>query len=170
MRASKISTHHAKQDKLFYVVVTGIVYRESDGRCLILKRHEREIAHPGRFAVPGGKLEHCDIDVMHPEHMNGDVLDYPSALVQLLKRETKEETGIEIYDDIHYITSMAFVRPDETPAVLLKFAVKYKSGDVVLEENGFTEYVWVNADEVHTYPCVDGIPEEVTKTIEIFSQ
>lgn len=150
-------------------MVTGVVYHESDGRCLILKRHEREIAHPGRYAVPGGKLEHADLDINNSGHINGDVLDYNSALVDLLKRETLEEAGIEIHDDIHFISSMAFVRPDETPVVLLKFAVRYKSGDVVLEEDGFTDHKWVNASEVDEYPCVDGIPDEVRKTIEIFS-
>ena len=57
MPASKISIENAKKDKLFYFVANVVVYRESDGRCLILKRSEREKVHPGKYAIPGGKLE-----------------------------------------------------------------------------------------------------------------
>ena len=42
MPAKKISIDEAKKEKLFYFVANVVVYRGSDGRCLILKRHERE--------------------------------------------------------------------------------------------------------------------------------
>jgi len=46
MLADKISLDNAKKDKLFYFVANVIVYREKDGRCLILKRSENEKVHP----------------------------------------------------------------------------------------------------------------------------
>ncbi len=55
--ATEISLKEAKQDKLFYFVANIIIYRDSDSRCLILKRHLREKVHPNKYAVPGGKLE-----------------------------------------------------------------------------------------------------------------
>ena len=57
MPADKISLENAKDDKLFYFVANVVVFRESDGRCLILKRSENEKVHPGKFATQGGKLE-----------------------------------------------------------------------------------------------------------------
>ena len=57
MAADKISVDRAKKNKLFYLVATVVVYRESDGRCLILKRGMGEKVHPGKYTVPGGKLE-----------------------------------------------------------------------------------------------------------------
>jgi len=53
MKAEKISITNAKQDKLFYFVANVVVFREADGKCLILKRDEREKVHPGKYAVPG---------------------------------------------------------------------------------------------------------------------
>ncbi|MBI2108870.1 MAG: NUDIX domain-containing protein [Parcubacteria group bacterium] len=170
MPASKISLDNAKKDKLFYFVGNVVVYRESDGRCLILKRDEREKVHPGRYAVPGGKLEWANLPVENPTRINGDVLDFENAIEELLKRETKEEAGIEIGGELHYINSVAFVRPDETPVILVKFSAKYKSGDVVLEKGSFTDYKWVNADEVKQYDCIDGICDEVAETIKLFSK
>ncbi len=169
MPAKKISIENAKEDKLFYFVANVVVYRESDGRCLILKRGEREKVHPGKYAVPCGKLEWKDLDLKNSTRMNGDVVDFENAVENLLKREVAEEAGIEIQDELFYINSVAFVRPDEIPVVLVKFAAKYKSGEVVLEKKGFTDYAWVNGEEIENYDCIDGIEEEIRKAIKIFS-
>ncbi len=170
MPATKISIDNAKQDKLFYFVANVVVYRESDGRCLILKRDMREKVHPGRYAVPGGKLEWKDMDVARPTRINGDVLDYQDAVEDLLRRETLEEAGIEIQPALAYINSVAFIRPDETPVILVKFAAKYETGEVKLEEGSFTDFAWVNAEEAMSYECIDGIQDEIRKTVEIFSK
>ncbi|MEK6760815.1 MAG: NUDIX domain-containing protein [Nanoarchaeota archaeon] len=169
MPADKISLDNAKDDKLFYFVANVVIYREEDGRCLILKRDEREKVHPGKYAVPGGKLEWNDLPIEKPTRMNGDVIDFQNAVENLLKREAFEEAGIEIEDKLHYINSVAFVRPDGIPVVLVKFAAKYKSGKVVLEKGAFTDFAWVNDLEIFDYDCIEGIEEEIRKTIEIFS-
>ena len=169
MKASEISTKNAKQDKLFYFVANVVVYRDSDQKCLILKRDGREKVHPNKYAVPGGKLEWKDLDINNPTRMNGDVIDFESAIEDLLARETKEEAGIEIEKELAYINSVAYVRPDGIPVLLIKFAAKYKSGDVVLEVGGFTDYAWVDAEEIKQYDCIEGVREEVEKTIKIFT-
>lgn len=168
MPASQISLEQAKQDKLFYMVANVVVYREEDSRCLILKRSFREKVHPGRYGVPGGKLEWGELDIKNPTRINGDVLDFENAIENLLKREAFEEAGIEIDDDLHYINSVAFVRPDGIPVCLVKFAAKYKGGIVKLEKGSFDDYAWVNEKEVESYECIDGVREEIKKTIKIF--
>jgi 8-oxo-dGTP pyrophosphatase MutT (NUDIX family) len=170
MPATKISIDNAKKEKLFYFVANAVVYRESDKRCLILKRHSREKVHPDKYCVIGGKLEWQNLDIDNPTRINGDVLDYENAVEDLLKREAMEEAGIEIDDEIQYMNSVAFVRPDETPVIMVKFAVKYKSGEVVLEDHSFTDYAWVNEEEVMQYDCIQGIQDEIIKTIKIFSK
>jgi len=169
MPAERISLDDAKTEKLFYFVANVVPYRERDGRCLILKRDEREKVHPGRYGVPGGKLEWNDLNIAKPTRMNGDVYDFEDAVEKLLEREAMEEAGIEIERNLKYINSVAFVRPDGIPVVLVKFAAKYKGGEVKPEAGGFTDYAWVNEEEVKNHECIDGIKEEVAKTIEIFS-
>ncbi|MBI1971457.1 MAG: NUDIX domain-containing protein [Candidatus Wildermuthbacteria bacterium] len=168
MPANKISLKKAKQDHLFYVVANVVVYRESDGRCLILKRGKHEKVHPGKYGVIGGKLEWSDLDVNNPTRIHGDVLDFEDAAEKLLMREAKEEAGIEIEPVLAYINSVAFVRTDGIPAILVKFAAKYEGGEVALEQDAFDDYVWVNENEVKTYDCLEGIPEEISKTIQLF--
>ena len=169
MHADKISLERAKQDKLFYVVANAVVYRSNDGRCLLLRRSEREKVHPGKYCTPGGKLEWSQFDLAHPTRMNGEVIDFENAIEDLLAREVREEAGIEIGKELRYINSVAFVRPDGIPVVLVKFAAPYASGEVRLEAEAFTDFAWVNADEARSLDCVKGIPEEIAKTAKSFS-
>lgn len=45
-----------KKNKLHIVAVAAVI-RRADGRYLVLKRSEREVAFPGRYGFPGGKVE-----------------------------------------------------------------------------------------------------------------
>jgi len=115
MPANEINIDNAKKEKLFYFVANVVIFRDSDKKCLILKRDEREKAHPGKYAVPGGKLEWVNLDIKNPTRMNGEIFYFENAVEDLLKRETHEETGIELEDNFTYINSVAFVRPDGIP-------------------------------------------------------
>ncbi|MBS3081227.1 NUDIX hydrolase [Candidatus Pacearchaeota archaeon] len=168
MPAEKISLNNAKKDKLFYFVANVVVFREEDRKCLILKRDVREKVHPGKYAVPGGKLEWSNLDINNPTRINGDVLDFENAVENLLKREVKEEAGIEIDSGLKYINSVAFIRPDGIPVVLVKFAAKYKSGEVILEQGAFTDFKWVDDMEARSYDCIEGIHKEIEETINLF--
>ncbi len=161
MPAEKISIENAKTDKLFYFVANVLVHR-NDGRFLLLKRSMREKVHPGKFCTIGGKLEWKDLDLKNPTRMNGDVFDFEDAVEKLLAKEVKEEAGIEIdTQNLKYINSVAFVRPDGIPVVLVKFAAKYKGGEIKIDENDFSDFIWVNLDEVKNYDCVLGIDKEI---------
>ncbi len=107
------------------------------------------------------------MDLAHPTRMNGDVLDFEGAVEELLAREAKEEADIELEKGLKYINSVAFVRPDEIPVILVKFAAKYKSGEVHPEPGGFVDYAWVNAEEAARLDCIEGIPEEIAATIKL---
>lgn len=170
MSAKEVSLKNAKTDKLFYFVANAVVYRDMDGRCLLLKRNETEKVHPGKYCVPGGKLEWGMFDLAKPTRMNGDVLDFEGAVEDLLAREVEEEAGIQIENELHYLNSVFFVRPDGIPVVLVKFAARYKSGEVVLEQQGFTDYKWVDAQEVKMLDCIQGVANEVDTTIQFFGR
>lgn len=169
MPATQISLEEAKKDKLFYFVANVVVVRKSDLRCLILKRHQREKVHPSRYGVVGGKLEWADLNITKPTRLNDNVLDFENAIEKLLVRETREEAGIEIEDELKYINSVAFIRLDGIPVVLAKFASLYKAGEIVLEKGAFTDFAWVNAQEVKDYECIDGVQDEVAAAIQLFS-
>lgn len=172
MPAKEISLQQAKTEKLFYLVANVVIYRKEDGKCLILKRSSQEKVHPDKYCVPGGKLEWKDLPVNNPTRLNGNVLDYENAVESLLAREAQEEAGVEIdlSRGLKYINSVAFIRPDGIPVVLVKFAASYKSGNVTLEKGAFTNFAWVNEHEVKKYSCIEGIQQEIAQTIQLFKK
>ncbi|MBI4089783.1 MAG: NUDIX domain-containing protein [Candidatus Kerfeldbacteria bacterium] len=159
-----ISVDKAKPEKLFYFVATGTVYR--DGKCLLLQRSGKEIAHRGLWGVVGGKLEHRDMKNAPPTRVNGEVLDWEHMVEDLVRREAKEECGLDVAD-FRYLDSVVFRRPDGVPVVCVKFACKAGPGEVVIAPE-FDAYAWVDGAEVDQYDCILGIPEEVRQTIGIF--
>ncbi|MBI2405695.1 NUDIX domain-containing protein [Candidatus Microgenomates bacterium] len=163
----KISLAKAKKEKLFYFVVTGVIYHPRLKKCLILKRSRKEVAHPGLWGVIGGKLEWSDLKNNPITRKNFDILDWEDLLEKLVKREAKEECGLEV-SDLRYLDNVVYLRPDNVPTVAIKFAVKYKSGKVTLAPE-FDEYAWVDGREVKKFKCIRGIPREVRRTGTLYA-
>lgn len=166
-RLMKISIEKAKEEKLFYFVVTGVIFHPELKKCLILQRSKKEIAHPGLWGVTGGKMEWSDLKNTPVTRKNFEILDWEGMLEMLVKREAKEESGLEVTDP-KYIDSVIYLRPDNIPVVCCKFAVKYKKGKVKFSPE-FDDFVWVDDIEARKYQCIQGIPEEIAKTIKIYT-
>ena len=163
----QISLDEAKSNKLFYFVVTGIVYHPEKKKCLILKRSEKEKAHPGLWGVTGGKLEWEDMENNPPTRQNHAIKDWENLVDTLLFREALEESGLMVAD-MRYLDNVVFLRPDNVPVVCIKCAVQYVSGEVKIAPE-FDDFAWVDGEEVKNYKTIQGIAEEVAKTIEVFS-
>ncbi|HLC45673.1 MAG TPA: NUDIX domain-containing protein [archaeon] len=139
--------------KAHYVTATAIVVR--DGKYLIAKRSLKEKAFPGKWTVPGGKLEVSDYTARPKDTREC----WYNVLEGLVKREVLEETGLEI-KNLGYLTSMAFIRPDNVPGLILSFHAEHGGGEVKL--NGeLTEHAWVTLEGAKKYDLIDGILEEI---------
>ena len=166
-----ISLDRAKKEKLFYFVATAVVFRKSDGRALILKRSDREVAHPGRWGVIGGKMEWQNMQSKKPTRTNGNVLDWEHEIENLLVREAKEEASIDIdTSDMVYLNSVVYLREDGVPCVCAKFVVAYADGNTRIDSKDFDDFAWVNEKEIVNYECIDGICLEVKKAIALFNK
>ena len=138
---------------LHYVVVTGILVK--DGKFLIVKRADWEKAFPGRWTVPGGKLEVLDYVLREkdtPYH-------WYNVFEDLLKREVKEEVGLEI-KNIGYVTSMVYLRDDKIPCVIVSFWAE-PVGEEIRLCSALTDFKWVNLEEAKNYDLIEGIYEEL---------
>lgn len=151
---------------MFYFVVTGVIFRPADGRCLILKRSKKEVAHPGLWGVVGGKLEWEDLAEEKITRINYDIPNWEEAIEKLLFREAKEEAGVEVSDP-KYLTSVAYIRTDGVPVICPKFALKYLSGRVKLAPE-FDDFAWVNTEEVKRFEIIKGIDKEITLAIAAY--
>ena len=100
---------------------------------LITRRSPNKKRFPSMWTVPGGKLETNDY-----VNLPKDTKDYwYNVLEQVLKREVKEEVGLEI-NNIEYITSLATVHADGAPSLVISCIADYVSGEVILQENDGT--------------------------------
>ena len=140
--------------KAHYVVVTGIIVK--DGKYLIAKRSDKEKAFPGKWTVPGGKLEADDYKNRASDTSAGQ---WYNICEDLLRREVKEETNLDI-KNIRYLTSLVFERPDGIPTVVLSLIADHHNGEVELCDD-LTEYKWVTVKEAKEYDLIDGIYEEI---------
>jgi len=140
-------------EKAHYLSVTGIVIK--DGKYLITKRSPDEKAFPNLWTVPGGKLEMKDY-TQRPKDTSSH---WYNVLENVLKREVMEETGLKIRG-IRYLTSMAYIRPDNIPAIIVSLYADYDSGEVKLC-SALTEHVWVTLEEAKRYELIEGIYEEL---------
>jgi 8-oxo-dGTP pyrophosphatase MutT (NUDIX family) len=144
----------AENQFLHEVVTTAIIVK--DGKYLITRRVLSKKRFPGKWTVPGGKLETNDYINLpkDTEHYWYNILE------QVLKREVKEEVGLEIAN-IRYVTSLATVHADGAPSLVISCLADYVSGQVKLQEEETDQEAWVTAKEAKEYDLIDGILDEI---------
>jgi 8-oxo-dGTP pyrophosphatase MutT (NUDIX family) len=142
-----------KDRKLHRIALTCIIHK--DGEYLLTQRALTEKAFPGKWTVPGGNLE-VDDYINLPASGAGQ---WYNALDIALRREIKEETGLEV-GKLNYLVDIAFIRPDGVPVVILSYWADYKSGEVDLGGDS-ADFAWVNLKTVKNYDLIEGIQGEI---------
>lgn len=140
---------------MHYVVVTGILVKDS--KYLIVKRSEKEKAFPGKWTVPGGKVEVLDYCLRKKDTS----FHWYNVLEDVLRREVKEEVSLDI-KNIGYVTSMVYIRPDNIPCLIISlFAEPNSSTDEIRLCDSLTDYRWVTIEEAKNIELIEGIYEEL---------
>ncbi len=143
-----------KNRELHRIVATAIIYK--DHKFLITRRALDKKLWPGRWTVPGGGVE-IDDYVTTPPTTKNDIWYF--ALENTLRREVKEEVGLEI-GKVSYLLDLAFIRPDNTPVITLSFYAPWKKGSVKLDSESI-DFAWITARQVKRYDLIEGIPQEI---------
>ena len=126
----------------FVVVITAIITNKN--KFLILKRSPSMEIHPNKWSFPGGKLEKGE-----------DIYD-------CLSREIKEETGLEIQQELQYISDYTYERPNKDWTLGFCFLVTSESNHVKLSSE-FKDYKWITKSEFKNYDLIEGLSGEVSK-------
>lgn len=150
-----------KDRELHRITMTAIIYN-NEREYLITRRSLEKKVFPGKWTVPGGGLEVDDYINTPPTNKDGQ---WYYTLENALKREVKEEVGLEI-GKAKYLLDIAFIRPDGVPVLILSYYCPLASGEVKLNKES-VDYKWVSAEEAKNYDLIDGIWEEIKMVDEI---
>ncbi len=129
-------------NKKHIVAITALIKNKSKDRFLVIKRNQNEIAYPGKWAFPGGKVEKGQ------------------NILETLKREILEEVGLEIEDYKRFLKDYTFIRPDGHNVVGFCFEVIVKSEDVKISED-FEDFKWITPGKLSNLNYIEGMEEEV---------
>ena len=116
------------------VLSVKVVIRDASGRCLLLKRSLRSKGNPGKWDLPGGKV------------------DPGENFTQGILREVAEETGLTI--SIQRVGGVAESESPTNNVVYLILEGRLESGQVQLSSE-HDEYVWVNRWELPKMELAD---------------
>jgi len=128
---------------LHSIIVNAVI--EKDGKILISQRSFEEKHEPGKWTIPGGKVEVTKGDVFH-------------ILEKTLAQEVEEEVGIKISANVELLTNNTFIRSDGTHVVALMFLCHYESGEAKPLEDTL-DVRWIAENELSNYdfsPNVQG--------------
>ena len=139
---------------LHEVAVTAIVVK--DGKYLITRRALTKKRFPGKWTVPGGKLETSDYANLPKDTDNA----WYNVLENVVRREVREEVGLEI-KNIDYVISLATIDKEGTPLLVISCSADWESGEVVLQEAETDQYAWITSDEAKDYDLINGIDDEM---------
>lgn len=148
--------------ELHRITSTCIVYRGD--KYLLLQRSFEKKAFPRKWTVPGGGLttdDYTNLPKTTSDH-------WYFALENSLRREIKEEAGIEV-GKMSYCCDMTFIRPDNIPVIVLNFYAPYQSGEIKLDSESIN-YAWATFEEVKNHDLIEGIAEEIKMVDEILGK
>lgn len=137
--------------KLNSVIVNGVVL--SGDKVLVSQRSWEEAHEPGKWTIPGGKVERTE----------GDVFD---IIEKTLAREILEETGVEIKNNVSMITNNTFIRSNGQHVIALVFKCEYQSGEARPLEDTI-DCKWATMDEVKDMEFPPNVKDYILKGFSV---
>ena len=140
--------------RLHEVAITAII-RQGE-KFLITRRSPNKKRFPGKWTVPGGKLEASDYLALPKD----TEFYWYNVLERTLRREVQEEVGLDI-TNIVYLTSLATVHADGSPSLVISCTADYAGGEVTLQMEEEDKFAWVTVADAKSYDLIDGIYDEL---------
>lgn len=122
-----------------YSVITNALVVNQSKQILISRRSFSETHEPGKWTIPGGKLENSSNE---NEAFN--------VLEKTLAKEVMEEVGVEIEDTIQLVCNNIFQRSTGQIVLALVFLAEYKSGKPKPLEDTI-DVKWINLNQIDQY-------------------
>jgi 8-oxo-dGTP diphosphatase len=124
-----------------------------DGRYLMVIRGPGETHAAGTLALIGGKIENAGTA--------GNILE------DTLRREIREEVGVEVQADMTYVESKAFVADDGDPVVDIVFLCRHQSGTPTIGDPDEVAVVeWMTVQQILDHPKAPSWTRDSIRRVE----
>ncbi len=134
-------------DKTHLVLINAVV--EKNGKILASQRSMEETHDPGKWTIPGGKVERTDGNVWN-------------IIEKTLSDEVKEETGVDIQDNVTLLSNNTFLRSTGQHVIALIFLCHWKSGEAkALEDTSKVQ--WISEDQIGDYDFSPNVDKYILK-------
>lgn len=137
-------------DKTHLVLVNAVI--EKDGKILTSQRSWEETHEPGKWTIPGGKVERTQGNVWN-------------VIEKTLKAEVMEETGIDISDQAELLTNNTFIRSTGQHVIALIFLCHWKSGEVKPLEDTI-DARWISEAELNDMEFAPNVRTYIEKGLD----
>lgn len=141
-------------DKSHHVIVNAVV--EKDGKILVSQRSFEEAHEPGKWTIPGGKVDRTEGDVWN-------------VLEQTCAREVKEETGVEISENIELLANNTFIHSSGKHAIALIFLCHWKSGEASSLEDTIG-VKWISEEELDSVEFAPNVKNYISKGFDLLDR
>lgn len=139
---------YTKKNKLHIVTAVAVI-RKEEGKYLVLKRSDREIAYPGMYTFPGGKIEDND------------------TVEETLIQEAKEEADLDLKPGKILLKDKSFVRPDGQTVKVFSYLCEAQDISHIKISQDFTDYRWVSLADLESLPHV-GLEDELIQAEKLY--
>lgn len=133
----KLEKYEAEGVYPFFVIVNAVIFKED--KVLIARRASHDAHAPGKWCIPGGKLEVGADQVFN-------------AVQSTLAREVMEEVGVEVSSDYRLVANNTFKMSDGRRMIALVFTCDWVAGEAESKDlNEVDKVAWITADELGSY-------------------
>ena len=139
---------YTKNNKLHIVSVVAVI-RNNEGKYLVLKRSDREIAYPGMYTFPGGKVEDNE------------------TVEETLIKEIKEEANLDLKPGKILLKDKSFIMPDDQTVKVFSYLCEVENSDDIKISDDFTDYKWISFEDLKNIPHV-GIEDELLQVDKLY--
>lgn len=131
-------------------VAGGVV---KNGKVLVGQRSWEESHAPGKWALPGGKVDQTAGNL-------------EMVLEKTVCREVEEETGLKInFRKVQYMNSNTFIRSTGHHVVAILFKCPYQKGKINTGEE-VIKLAWIGPKDIDKYDWAGGTKESVKRLLK----
>ncbi len=148
--AKKLQEYEENGIMPYFVVVNAVIFKGD--KFLIARRSSHETYSPGKWCIPGGKLE-----------TSGDKVF--NVIQATLAREVMEEVGVEVESNLTLVSNNTFVTHDGRHMISLVFACDWLGGEAQpLEDMDKVE--WTTESRLADFDLAPNVKDYILSAID----